>query len=171
MPRERKPLIAPGSVLPPQEPGQSGGDVMSRIIARDREKRLGDEEAPSVPKSAGQENKPTSSSNSNITDNTIGNITGNKNQQEEDGAGSITDQIRQSLLQSVAPAPLKVVTLKLPPELDQKIEDHCGRYNRKKQDVLRDAVLLYFEMLENMEAESNGKVRNTTRHPTADISR
>ena len=37
MPRERKPLITPGSVLPAQ--GQEGGDVMSRIIARDREKR------------------------------------------------------------------------------------------------------------------------------------
>ena len=37
MPRERKPLIAPGSVLPAQD--TEGGDVMSRIIARDREKR------------------------------------------------------------------------------------------------------------------------------------
>lgn len=169
MPRERKPLIAPGSVLPAQ--GQEGGDVMSRIIARDRERRSGDEEAPAAPQPAAQEEKPALDPACNTPNNTTENITSNIIQQEDDPAGSIADQIRQSLLRSAAPAPLKVITLKLPSELDQKIEEHCSRYNRKKQDVLRDAVLLYFEMLENMETENKGKRRNTTGHPTSNISK
>ena len=42
----RKPLIAPGSILPAQEP--TPGDLLSRIVAKDRARRTG-EEVPEVP--------------------------------------------------------------------------------------------------------------------------
>ncbi len=43
---------------------------------------------------------------------------------------------------------LKAVTLKLDPTLDRRIEEHCHASGKKKQDVIADALALYFETLE-----------------------
>jgi hypothetical protein len=74
------------------------------------------------------------------------------------GIASLADQIRQETLAAglarmAKPAPLKVVTLKLPPDLDLSIERHCWQSGRKKQDVLRDALLLYLEVVNQTEGE------------------
>jgi hypothetical protein len=46
---------------------------------------------------------------------------------------------------------LKTVTIKMDPKLDKRVEDHCHEAGRLKQDVIRDAVLLYFEVVEGNE--------------------
>ena len=46
---------------------------------------------------------------------------------------------------------LKTVTIKLSPELDKRVEDHCHETGRLKQDVIRDGLLLYFEAIEGDE--------------------
>jgi hypothetical protein len=51
---------------------------------------------------------------------------------------------------------LKTVTLKMDPVLDKRVEDHCYQMGRKKQDVVRDALLLYFETIEAIQAEAEG---------------
>jgi len=51
---------------------------------------------------------------------------------------------------------LKTVTLKMDPTLDKRVEDHCYQMGRKKQDVVRDALLLYFETIEAIQAEAEG---------------
>jgi hypothetical protein len=43
---------------------------------------------------------------------------------------------------------LKTVTIKLAPSLDRRVEEHCFATGRKKQEVVRDALMLYFELLE-----------------------
>jgi hypothetical protein len=48
---------------------------------------------------------------------------------------------------------LKTVTIKLAPSLDRRVEEHCFRTGRKKQEVVRDALLLYFEAIEEAEGE------------------
>ncbi len=47
---------------------------------------------------------------------------------------------------------LKTVTIKLSPELDKRVEDHCHATGRLKQDVIRDGLLLYFEAVEGDDA-------------------
>jgi predicted transcriptional regulator len=49
---------------------------------------------------------------------------------------------------------LKTETIKIDPALDRRVEDHCYAAGRLKQDVIRDAVLLYFETIEALEAEA-----------------
>lgn len=63
---------------------------------------------------------------------------------------SLAESIRASLRTPAAEPALKTVTLKMSPALDRKIEDHCYQTGRKKQDVIRDAVLLYFETIETL---------------------
>ena len=46
---------------------------------------------------------------------------------------------------------LKTVTIKMDPKLDKRVEDHCHETGRLKQDVIRDAVMLYFEVVEGNE--------------------
>jgi len=71
-----------------------------------------------------------------------------------------TDQpsIRQAILASVQQAGqagemLKTVTIKLAPWLDRRVEEHCFTAGRKKQEVVRDALLLYFDLLEGERGE------------------
>ena len=65
---------------------------------------------------------------------------------------SMGDQIAASVHGSSdsARTVLKTVTIKLDPELDRRIEDHCYQTGRKKQDVIRDGLLLYFEAVEQI---------------------
>lgn len=64
---------------------------------------------------------------------------------------SVRDRIVASVQGAAGPAKpvLKTVTLKMDPDLDKRVEDHCYAAGRKKQDVIRDAVLLYFEAIES----------------------
>lgn len=48
---------------------------------------------------------------------------------------------------------LKTVTLKLPPTLDRRVERYCFESDRKKQDVVRDALLMYLAAVEAQEGE------------------
>jgi hypothetical protein len=50
---------------------------------------------------------------------------------------------------------LKTVTIKLAPSLDRQVEAHCFETGRKKQEVVRDALLLYFELLESAGKEGD----------------
>lgn len=63
---------------------------------------------------------------------------------------SMAEAIRSAIQQGSASGGeiLKTVTIKLSPELDRRVEDHCHEYRRKKQEVIRDAILLYFEVVE-----------------------
>ena len=62
---------------------------------------------------------------------------------------SIRDTIKSAGTQAVIV--LKTVTIKLSPELDKRVEDHCYSTGRLKQDVVRDGLLLYFEAIEEDE--------------------
>jgi hypothetical protein len=64
----------------------------------------------------------------------------------------LRDQIAASVQGAAGSARtvLKTVTIKLDPELDRRIEDHCYQTGRKKQDVIRDGLLLYFEAVEQI---------------------
>ena len=65
---------------------------------------------------------------------------------------SLRDQIAASVQGAGGSAKtvLKTVTIKLDPELDRRIEDHCYQTGRKKQDVIRYGLLLYFEAVEQI---------------------
>lgn len=63
-------------------------------------------------------------------------------------SASIRDRILAEVRKPEAPqVVLKTVTIKMDPILDKRIEDHCHAFGKKKQDVIRDAVLLYFETI------------------------
>jgi hypothetical protein len=69
------------------------------------------------------------------------------------GQPSDPSSIRQAILATVQQGgqmgeTLKTVTIKLAPTLDRRVEEHCFITGRKKQEVVRDALLLYFELLE-----------------------
>jgi hypothetical protein len=70
------------------------------------------------------------------------------------GTASVRAAI-QATLQSAGRAPevLKTVTIKLAPSLDRRVEEHCFQAGRKKQEVVRDALLLYFEAIEEAQRE------------------
>ena len=61
----------------------------------------------------------------------------------------------QATIQKAGQGPevLKTVTIKLAPSLDRQVEEHCFQTGRKKQDVVRDALLLYFEAVEETDGE------------------
>ncbi|MCS6778061.1 MAG: ribbon-helix-helix protein, CopG family [Chthonomonadaceae bacterium] len=66
--------------------------------------------------------------------------------------GADTDAILREIQQAVRATSerpvLKTVTIKMLPELDARVEQHCRETGRKKQDVIRDALRLYFAALE-----------------------
>lgn len=65
---------------------------------------------------------------------------------------SVLQTIKATVQQSGDGAPaLKTVTIKLAPSLDRRVEEHCFATGHKKQDVIRDALLLYFETVEAIE--------------------
>jgi preprotein translocase subunit Sec63 len=65
---------------------------------------------------------------------------------------SVVQTIKATVQQGGDGAPaLKTVTIKLAPTLDRRVEEHCFATGRKKQDVVRDALLLYFEAVEAIE--------------------
>ena len=65
---------------------------------------------------------------------------------------SVLQAIKATVQQASDGAPaLKTVTIKLAPELDRRVEEHCFATGRKKQDVVRDSLLLYFEAVESIE--------------------
>lgn len=65
---------------------------------------------------------------------------------------SVVQTIKATVQQGGDGAPaLKTVTIKLAPGLDRQVEEHCFATGRKKQDVVRDALLLYFEAVEAIE--------------------
>ena len=65
---------------------------------------------------------------------------------------SVLQTIKATVQQAGDDAPaLKTVTIKLAPGLDRRVEEHCFATGRKKQDVVRDALLLYFETVEAIE--------------------
>ena len=65
---------------------------------------------------------------------------------------SVLQTIKATVQQTGDGAPaLKTVTIKLAPGLDRRVEEHCFATGRKKQDVVRDALLLYFETVEAIE--------------------
>ena len=65
---------------------------------------------------------------------------------------SVVQTIKATVQQASDGAPaLKTVTIKLAPSLDRQVEEHCFATGRKKQDVVRDALLLYFEAVEAIE--------------------
>lgn len=62
---------------------------------------------------------------------------------------SVMQTIKATVQQAGDGTPtLKTVTIKLAPELDRRVEAHCFATGLKKQDVVRDALLLYFETVE-----------------------
>jgi hypothetical protein len=65
---------------------------------------------------------------------------------------SVLQSIKATVQQASDGVPtLKTVTIKLAPELDRRVEEHCFATGRKKQDVVRDSLLLYFEAVESIE--------------------
>jgi hypothetical protein len=62
---------------------------------------------------------------------------------------SVMQSIKATVQQVGETVPtLKTVTIKLSPDLDRKVETYCFETTQKKQDVVRDALLLYFETVE-----------------------
>lgn len=66
------------------------------------------------------------------------------------GQPSIKESIKAAVQGGAGQAKpvLKTVTIKLSPELDKRVEDHCHATGRLKQEVIRDGLLLYFEAVE-----------------------
>ncbi len=103
-----------------------------------------------------------------VTDKQISNIESNTNYLPEshtvssmasrEGSRSVRDTLVQTMQggADLAKPVLKTVTLKMDPVLDKRVEDHCYQMGRKKQDVVRDALLLYFETIEAIQAETEG---------------
>ena len=77
-----------------------------------------------------------------------------KQESQSDGKPSGKPSIKEAIKAAVqgaggqAKPVLKTVTIKLSPELDKRVEDHCHATGRLKQDVIRDGLLLYFEAVE-----------------------
>ena len=182
----RKSLIPAGSFLQegdaegPNDPG-----LLERIVQNDAVKhgRRSESEAEPEPEERGDQ-KSYDKSYANMTSHTDDNTAGNTDRQKTSNmagrAGSQTDDrtvvqpagqsdrqaVGQTSLRSVIQATiqqngqngevLKTVTIKLPPSLDRRVEEHCFRTGRKKQDVVRDGLLLYFEAVEDT-AEGEGE--------------
>ncbi len=75
-----------------------------------------------------------------------------------EGQGDDGSSVRASIqatLQNAGRTPeiLKTVTIKLAPSLDRRVEEHCFQMGRKKQEVVRDALLLYFEAIEEAQRQ------------------
>jgi hypothetical protein len=180
----RKPLIAPGSILPsPNDPPPPPDDLLSRVIAKDRARRHPAPETegtdrltnrptdqptdqltgqPESQTSRGMESFTENNIESNILENTKNNTISNTtdmplvpdpraviHEDAEPRPLSMAEQIRQNARAArvARAAPLKMVTLKVAPELDDQIEAHCQQTGRKKQEVIRDALRLYLEVV------------------------
>lgn len=63
-------------------------------------------------------------------------------------ANAIIREIQDSVRVPPVRTVMKTVTIKMLPELDDKVEQHCRETGRKKQDVIRDALRLYFAAVE-----------------------
>ena len=72
-------------------------------------------------------------------------------------SASVRDAIRAQVQRGRQKEILKTVTIKLSPELDQRVERHCYEAGRLKQEVIRDALLLYFEILEEGQTSTGGE--------------
>jgi hypothetical protein len=67
------------------------------------------------------------------------------------GQPSIREVIRQNVREAGGMAQAEVmipVTIKLRPSMNRRVNDHCHDAGRLKQDVIHDALLLYFEVVE-----------------------
>jgi hypothetical protein len=112
-----------------------------------------------------------SQSASHMTDNMTDNMTGQESDKLTDRLTSLsvslpTDQpsdppaaksvihaIRQAARGLPEKPVYKTVTLKMRPDLDAQVEAHCRQTGRLKQDVIHDALTLYFSVLEGGEDE------------------
>ncbi|RYZ80918.1 MAG: hypothetical protein EOP06_24445 [Proteobacteria bacterium] len=73
------------------------------------------------------------------------------------GLSSTQQSILAALKQGGKSEPtLKTVTFKLSPSLDEKVEEHMRETGRKKQDIVRDALHLYFETVEQANRAAGG---------------
>lgn len=164
--QNRKPLIEPGSALP--ESAGQGDDLQARIIARDRERNgraAPEHETAGISDSYITDNITnhiTDQSDSYMTSNTVSNTpdpTASKPDRQidaqQDGQAvsqadflSVAQSIRQAASQRTERPIYKPVTLKLRTDMDERIEKHCRDTGRLKQDVVHDALTLYFSVVE-----------------------
>lgn len=145
----RKPLIEAGSLLPSQAT-ESGGDVMSRIIARDREKRTDNPLADTPLHADSYTEENTEKSAYAITE-------GNAEEHTEDNADVNTDivvrentdrqtqrrkgikreskppastpaetSLRQKLIQDLQREPVVRKTIDIPASLNERLQDYCA---------------------------------------------
>ena len=150
----RQSLISPGSMLSASDVP----DLQSRIIASDAAKHRRrspsiEEGLPQADESASQQTEPNPANKEDAPDrqsykNITSHITDNMTVLP-DGLSGMRHTILQAVRQGSQPSEtLKTVTIKLPPSLDRQVEVHCHETGRKKQEVIRDALLLYFEAIE-----------------------
>ena len=157
----RKPLIEAGSILPPQAP--ESGDVMSRIIARDREKRSGSNEEEFVNELTNQQANELTNQQDNQLASTPSNDALLANHLSNQPANELTNQqdsllinkrpldpIRDAILMRLAmpyddlsKEAAILVAARVPRELSERFDLVAQVQKRNKQDVLADALRLY----------------------------